>query len=751
MPVILVDNYPFATKRAKSAIRASGVMEFASEADPDATVTGASASGLITFTSLARPTRLGPASGEISFISSANGSVDGSPDTFGSAAGEIEFESSANPSKLVRASARGLIEFESLANGYNSQPDVHYLTFVFDTPATAGQGGEFGNVGSFVLDQPRILVGPVGTDPSEWEELPIGDWTYNEPENSASSTVSFRLARPEDLSFFEDEDIRIDFGVGRKEAEIWEEDTFTTLIRAGEFRGAESSVAWEGEAPTDAVTVTISSGLDEKLLTTAQTDLIIYDPARETVDVDLIEPLVDSDGVEYPPEVIAEAGLTLRALFDELLVSRCGFDGVTVNIPDYPIRRYNCSMGESLFDGLRGMVGMFDPVIYAELDTLWIVDTSITAPVGFPDPREYTPTKFKSLGHSTNKEKIDGFVVQYVEDEAAYDFFTYRTEAPEIATTGKLTLTTVRRFIQFRKASLPNIVQREALDRETRTTTISPGYPGADTIIDVEVEDNTYQMGLLKTCLKTSDSLLPDNNLSNDEETIYAMQRVLTETETYTYRTHPFRPQQKYLREKIMARSELVVTDTENRQFSEDFASPYKTAWRSGNVYQGMPLSTVATYSRREIAKPLRTGEVRVNVVEIDELKELVVLSYTENRAGDVGLGTSPSQNRRIVWAEENHARNTEKMVTVHYGEVPIIIGEPLARRQLIRRQTKGDRAAIEGIGFDRARKRGSTSTIKGRVPVGDVAPTLGKFVLVSRTLVGRGTVILASYIGKEI
>lgn len=735
----------------EAPFQALGMIEFASEANPT-NVHNYQATAEIEFYSIANPSvdRPGEAVGEIEFYSYALGSIDGSPTIYGTAESEIEFESEATPQRVIYGYAQGDIEFDADADSHITVPDTYTLNFIFDTVESIPAGANaFGAIEGQIHDQGRVTFGAVDTDPATWTELAIANWKLEEPENSASSTVEFLLADPKDLEHF-GPGTRFEFSISQKILGVWDESTKKILIPNGEYRGSRKVVSWDNGAPGDNVRIIVSSGLDVKLVQTAQKDLIIFDPSRDDVDEATLEPLMDTLGNAYYPEVVRVNGLSLHQLFQEIFVERCGFDAFATNIPDYGIKRYECAMGASLYDALKGSIGMFDPVIYADVNTIWIVDTSVTVPAGFPAARTWDVSQYKVYADQIEREQLDALLVQYIAETSDYDFTTRRTDPDEVTVSGNTETTTERQFLEYRKFTMPYVVLREALDKETRTTRVN------GTIVSVQVDDLTYQLGLVTKRVKTVQDRLPDIALSSSSNTVYAMQQTEKETETYTYRKHPFKARQKYLATKLTSRTGLILNDPTNLQFSEQFESLYRVAWRSGNVYEGMTLRTGNIWSREEKSKPLRNGQVRTHVSETDELKNLVIHEYTEERTGDVGIGSSEGQQRILVFEQEfsTPVRNAkDRIESIHIGEVPIIIGIPLARRKLKARRLNGvSSLSVESVGFDRGLKRGSTALLTGRKFIGLPDPeTLMNGIILSRTLEGKGTDISASYVLRKV
>jgi len=606
----------------------------------------------------------------------------------------------------------------------------------------------------YKFQNPRLRYGPKDWSPEDWFEYDIGpNWTLSAGEKGIGETFEFTLNLPEDLDHFIGPDTRCDFSIGRRSSlGVWT----SPVILSGYMRFAQSrhQISYGQSGPVDQIVVTLESSHTAKIETTPELDLIIYDPALETIDETTLEPISDSRGGFYYPEVVRKYGLSLHYLFQEIFVDRCGFAAFQTNIPDYGIKRYDCSAGSSFYSALVGYIGMWEPLLYTEGNTLWIVDTSMVSPSNLPAGRPFTPKAYRTASNTDARDRIGGLILQYIELANKWDYYTIAVDDPEITTSGDTSTSVVRTYREYRKRSLPFVIQRRALDKEV--TTIRQGDPTFGDVVEIITNDLIYDYaGRIKSRVRTAESMLPS------VAGIFSMQTSETETETYSYQQHPFKQRQIYVKEKKYTRSGLMVWNEEDEHLDAPFKQTLKDAHRSGNLTWDLlatsgAVRTLPIETRIETARPLRSGDVRVTVVEKDLLANVVTKQYTEERAGDIGLSTlSPSQQRMYVFPEELvDAELNSRIDTFHIGEVPLAAGLPLAKRTLKQRMENNGQIEMEGIGFDRAMKIGGLISHYGRhVPedIDGLPEYKGDYLLAGFRLVGSAGAIAATYSGKKV
>src|SRR5690606_28065225 len=112
----------------------------------------------------------------------------------------------------------------------------------------------------------------------------------------------------------------------------------------------------------------------QRLNRTAETNLIIYDPLKVTLDEADFDIIYDTDGRPYTTELLPINQLTLFKLFDEIFENRCDFADWDTNLPDFAITRADFRAGQPLIATINGIIGTTEPD-YNELgNVLWIRD-----------------------------------------------------------------------------------------------------------------------------------------------------------------------------------------------------------------------------------------------------------------------------------------------------------------------------------------------------------------------------------------
>lgn len=575
--------------------------------------------------------------------------------------------------------------------------DEYELRIVVDVTAALTTGNYRG------IWLPRVKVN--GT------EVPILSAQYSEGQQTVGASLEFTLARPSDKALFVP-DADIEFGIGQKIAGAWDAGTFDTLFSTGDTDSRNHSIGWQNNGTTDAVSVNVSSDMSAKLLKTPLTDCVIYDPLKQTLQQSNFETLYDTEGRAYLTELDQINGMTLYDVLQAVLVTRCGFAHYQTNLPDFPVARIDCGIGKPWIEAIRGVLGIFSPVIfYTEAtDTLWIVDASLAMPSGFPASRTVATSNYRTLQLSDSQKKLDGFLVNYTEDRRSFDYITTRTDT-ETSTTGTFpnsdyTNTFIEKgFREYRKYSMPGVILREELYYQT--TTVSGAFN------DISETHETYtfdQLGRLTLREKTVQQRVP--GLS----TPAAMTEVLSESESISYAAHPYAKRSQYISRRETNVSGLIVTDSDNPQLGQDFKQGYLQGYRSGNLNSGQTTASGPISTRIETAEPRRDGQVKIKVTDIDLIHNVVSDSTDENRVGDVSIyGTQPTQLRLLVLADATALRTSESIEDLNIGELPIIDGIALARRLLARRATKMHSGTIDVIGYESGLRKGLPIALTGR------------------------------------
>jgi len=571
-------------------------------------------------------------------------------------------------------------------------------------------------------------------------DVPITEWSYSESQQIAGGECQVTLARASDRSLFA-VDTEIDFGFGLLTSPgVFDEATMEWKILAGTFTGYQYPIGWSNNAPTDKVIVNGSSNIYDKLNVTSERGIIFFDTAVETVTTDEIEPIYDENGVSYLPELVGVSGLTLYDVLDRVLITECGFTSYEAP-PDYPLRRVDCPMGQSLWASVSGFLGMYQTEVVVEANILKIIDTTLVSPSGFPVPKQVGVSNYQQLGLTEQPRNIDGLIVNISENKRNYDFVTQRFEnKTEFA--GTLSTSTEKEFREYRRFAHPFVVIKDELARETKET-FGPGGT-----VNASEDIYTYNSrDLVSLRVKEVENLLPDLTTG-----ITSLQLEKSEREEFIYAAHPLRARSTYLQNHQLTTRGAVVRDTANQQLGKDFIQPYSTANRSGNLQEGQTLETDFLIGiKRETFEPIRGNKVRITEWEFDgttnEGVGSVIKDDTQERTGDVALNDiSPHPTQIIVFAEDNRTRSKERLESVNYGELPTTLALPLARRTIKRAKEKSRNMNLTVAGYDPLLLKGFVIDARDRD-----ASTLGNFLILSLNISGDAIQFSTNVTGIQV
>lgn len=585
--------------------------------------------------------------------------------------------------------------------------------------------------------EPRLKVD--GTEVGIRESVRV-----SESEGSVGESITLTLLDDADRTLFTNSAV-IEFGIGRQIAGVWDETTFEVLLAGAKVSQIGYNIQGAPEAMNDRVSITLISGSVNSLNKTSEKGLIIYDSNRVTINNSDLKSVKDSSGNVFLPDVIAVPGLKLSDLFQEVFVTKCGFNSYKTNIPadDYPIERYQVKMGGRFYDGLKGFIGMFGvkgPAISIIDDDVWIMDTTAPQPAGFPDPKEITIDRPLSINTQTSREQLDGLLVQYVGLTNNYDFTTFRfdytTESRGNVVTNIETIT-----VEFRKAGpITSTVVREVKNSENRRSFVG----GVEVDSTSEVTEFTPN-GWPAHIRKTTQKLLPlTSNLTGP----LVLQNVLTEKEECVYLPHPFKPQTQYLARRSFKSEGLIAVDTvfltvSGAAYKQSFAEAY----RAGNIIESHTFIFGDIKGREESFEPLRSGQVRTRLYEIDKINKIVTVDRLAEKAGEVGLpGVASSQEELLVLAPGVTLRTSDFIDNFAGGELPLRYLEPLAQRVIVQRQAGAGTVGIPVIAYDKTLRKGIP------IKVGDRDGNfLGNFLIVGREIDIDASGVIMNLTGRAI
>ena len=541
--------------------------------------------------------------------------------------------------------------------------------------------------------------------------VPIISYDESVSSSGAGVSVSVGLARVEDKSLLTaDAEFLIEtFEANGDEEIIWE------TVLSGRINSKTLTTANEGGKPADTVTFTTNS--TDKLQKSPERNLVVYDSSRSDIDASEFETVYDTYGRAYSLESVAKSfGLSLYTLLDLVFVERCGFDEVITNLPDFPIRRADFSIFETYYDGIKPLIGIFDPVI-AQIDNkIFITDATLSLPAGFPAPRYIEASKIQTISEDSQSEKIKGFELQFSQSETG-EFYTVRNQTFETNVTtrfGSYVSKTIRKvkYRQYRSNYARSIVLREVI--ESDTTEIY----GSDTVFPAQISVETFEfdyLGRQKRSVKTVQKRVPDLTGS------VSLRDISTDELNHKYAVFPFAPRRSFLKRTELSSEGLIAVDSENRYFGENFPQAFSEAHRAGNLNDSMTLATGVLKSQTEDFLPLPDGTVNVITTTIDHTPEIVgrdaivTVAHGEPRAGDVSVSGAGKPGRIRILPKNADERGGEKLETLSVGELPLSIAIPLADRRLKRKQSGAAKLSISLVGWNKSVTPGVVVTATGR------------------------------------
>lgn len=542
--------------------------------------------------------------------------------------------------------------------------------------------------------------------------IPIESWALDAPDNSAGKTFSATIARFSDRAAFTNSAaIKFEIDLG---------DGFYTEFE-GILTEKNSTLANENNRPNDSFSFTAADASTDRLSYSPTRTTIIYDPARETINVTDYEPLYDTAGRAFPLDAVAVPNLSLWKLFTAIYVNRCGFSEVQSNLPDYPIRRAEVSATGTFHSAVAPHVGMFEPVVFTQGTVLWIVDATTVLPSGFPAPRQLLASKIDGLQTSQTIERVDGFNVQCSVAELG-EFYTLRvdTETETVGNSGDdgFTRTIKKTYVrEYRIANQPGVVVGEVNEKE-----VTQIFDSSSNVFPIDETTETYGYDSFGRQKKTTKVVKKDTPDLPGGETS-SLKIVRSELSTVSYGINPFFPSKQIQKKNEMIATGLIALDSEVQFLGKDFPQDFIKATEAGNLKDTTALVTGTLESVVDTFKPLRNGQVIVKRIVTDFTptavgrKPIVTESPSQPRSGDVSLKGQGGGRQivRIVYPSDDYTPTRAVREDFAVGELPLEFAIPLARRRLLRKTSINQRISPNVVGLDRSIERGSLFSVYNR------------------------------------
>jgi len=313
-----------------------------------------------------------------------------------------------------------------------------------------------------------------------------------------------------------------------------------------------------------------------------------------------------------------------------------------------------------------------------------------------------------------NSVSVDGILLTYMADVRSFDSSSDRTE---VATTESGTgdsfsqTVTTKTFRDYFRDSVPGVPQRTeqlsvAIDVSHAVKTYShhtdvDGHDYVTATTSVELTESSLETfsyngkGLMTERLKTGSKRLPlpdgdtaptrDNPNPVKTTDTFTDQFVnsIYELETVDYAVHPFKKLHLYIANRTVNTEGIIYVDVDNPQLDAPYAQDANKVFESGNVTTTSIPTWGAIQTYIETGTPVRGGQVRYHILEIDQVAGCVTQNRDEWREGELGISALIKEPREVLVG----THTSGVIDTLHGGEAPLNIAFPLAERILRQKQ----------------------------------------------------------------
>lgn len=606
-------------------------------------------------------------------------------------------------------------------------------------------------------------------------EIPISAFSVKAPANKIGTDASVTLSRPSDRSLILTSSLyTLEIGVVVSGVTTW----FT--VAEGILTNDDLSIGWES-GPTDSVQLSHSSGLAERVNISPLNTVVLYDSSDMDLSVEDFEPTYDMGGNPYPVTLIPIGGLTLYDVLNYAF-SQCGLFFST-NLPNFKVKRLDIQIGQSYFQTVGQLFGVFNPIILERNGTVFILDSTMLIPGGFDAPTSITPSKYKVLSINRAANNINGYIVQYNENKDAWDDYDETedvvvneiTDIDEGKTTILESFTTTR---YYRRSSVPGVVVRAEVRKIiSNTYVIDPViYSTTDpVIINRTVEKFVYDAtGKVLRRTKFESARIPlwiastnPSSAPGDGKWEYQFVEVKYEQDDSEYKDNKFKRGTEYRQTFSQFTRALIYIDPDLQYETKDeagvldidpdkevpvkYKQEYVTAYRSGNLDEDGLTEYGVIATRFEKVTPIDKDFSRVQTNEVDFITKVVVVNVAEEQIGEISTSSQVHIQKEFIVFAPGATRDSRRLDTINIGEIPIVYGIALVQRKINKANSKSRQVSSELIGFDPYVDRGNTVKMVGRN-----SENLGNYLLEGYGIDGKllglpGQTIMMQVEGQQV
>lgn len=551
---------------------------------------------------------------------------------------------------------------------------------------------------------------------------PIRSASYKEPRNAAGVSLQCILQRTAARDALAAADsFRFD---------IYEFGSWRTIFDAGRRSGGGFSFSFTDGKVNDELSISTIGPVSDKINKSPLESLTIYNPAFDDVTAAQFPPVYDTNGTPHYREIIPRSGLTLHWLLEYILVTRCGFTSIETDLPDGLVRRADFERTETFLNGLAPLIGAFDPLIFVQGGTVWILDSTQKLPDGFAESYPLTADKYRNAQFSEQVLNLDGYEVSYT-DPRDPDYTTTREEIddPEyFGTLGESDYTIIDRKRTFRdwyKVSNPSVVIKTEKISETETTRAMVN--GTLLQVHESIENITLdRFGNEKLIAKSVTGLAPVLSTPGTFSTV----TLLSERTEFFYKADRLNPSRKVLTSTKKEARGIICTDEAAPHLGNPWKVAFVDAARSGNLNSDMALSYGAIRTTVETNEQSGKGttQTRVRTTDFLTTPPTVYNDTTDSRAGDASTNARGGTPQKVLVFRPGGIRSSQRIDGLSVGDLPLAQAIALARRRLANQVLRSGAVAL--VGTNTAIGRGFVFELFDRE-----AESVGNFIVEGRSI----------------
>lgn len=557
-------------------------------------------------------------------------------------------------------------------------------------------------------------------------EIPIIRATLNAPNDKLGTELTVVLADP-NVNLVTGTAL-IDFDLALWVSGAWQ---WINLLSGGRLSQRAARYLNEAGLPRDAVELTIVDIIGDRWNRAPRQQVFMYDsqiidpPTQEAI---ISERIYNTTGGIYEPVFIALPGMTLLDVLNYAYINGCGFSSIVTNIQNFPVEQASFTVTGGYDAGVRNLLEMFSPVVFASNNDLWIIDPDQPLPSGI-SAVDFVAAFSASIDDTLPAhEPVNGLLVRLNDLQAGAEYFTERLETSTVSNgffgnPGYTEIDTERRIREYRTFGNPTtIVREEVVYVKTRT------LDGHFNVLSQETRTDHFN-SLNQTSGYTSVNEMRLPNI-NDPNLGFTLQEVGREEQLIIYTPDPLHHLQ-YVQSRIETRADgLILVDSNNQYLGSSYKIPYLDAHRSGYI-TGDGQSTEFGPIRTTIEQlTYNGGQVKYETRVTNHISNVPDRVTVKTLPGSALVNRRNSGQAKYVLLTVPGTDTTSRRVAEFDGsQLPYATALAIAQRRLNNLNNPPKEVAVNMAYVNPSLRRGAVIHVQGR------SGYLGNYILKGYTI----------------